>query len=87
MEDDLTTAALRMALASRSVGPGRVHHSGRGWLHAGNEYTDLLKQHGIAFYPTGAGAPASVFAGTPFTLETIKYVAVQDRGRVNTELR
>jgi len=34
MEDDLTLAALRMALASRSVGPGLVHHSDRGSQYA-----------------------------------------------------
>ena len=47
MEDDLTLAALRMALASRSVGPGLVHHSDRGSQYASNEYTDLLKDNGI----------------------------------------
>ena len=30
MEDDLTLAALRMALASRTIRPGLVHHSDRG---------------------------------------------------------
>ena len=47
MEDDLTLAALRMALASRNVQPGLVHHSDRGSQYASNDYTDLLKEHGI----------------------------------------
>ena len=47
MEDDLTLAALRMALASRSVRPGLVHHSDRGSQYASIDYTDLLKDRGI----------------------------------------
>jgi putative transposase len=43
MEDDLTLAALRMALASRNIRPGLVHHSDRGSQYASNDYTDLLK--------------------------------------------
>jgi transposase InsO family protein len=42
MEDDLTLAALRMALTQRSIRPGLVHHSDRGSQYASNEYTDLL---------------------------------------------
>jgi hypothetical protein len=47
MQDDLTLAALRMALASRSIRPGLVHHSDRGSPYASNDYTDLLKDRGI----------------------------------------
>ena len=47
MQDDLTLAALRMALTQRSIRPGLVHHSDRGSQYASNEYTDLLKDHGI----------------------------------------
>ena len=43
LEDELTLAALRMALSHRSVQPGLVHHSDRGSQYASNEYTDLLK--------------------------------------------
>ena len=47
MEDDLTLAALRMALTQRSIRPGLVHHSDRGSQYASNEYTDLLKERGV----------------------------------------
>ena len=47
LEDDLTLAALRMALSQRTVQPGLVHHSDRGSQYASNDYTDLLKAHGI----------------------------------------
>lgn len=47
MEDDLTVAALQMALSQRTVLPGLVHHSDRGSQYASGDYTDLLKSHGI----------------------------------------
>ncbi len=47
MEDDLPLAALRMALASRNIGPGLVHHSDRGSQYASTDCTDLLKDRGI----------------------------------------
>jgi transposase InsO family protein len=43
IEDELTLAALRMALRQRSIQPGLVHHSDRGSQYASNDYTDLLK--------------------------------------------
>jgi len=45
LEDELTLAALRMALRERQPVPGLVHHSDRGVQYASNDYTDLLKQH------------------------------------------
>jgi putative transposase len=47
LEDDLTLAALRMALSQRMIQPGLVHHSDRGSQYASADYTDLLKAHGI----------------------------------------
>ena len=43
MEDDLTLAALRMALELRHPAAGCVHHSDRGSQYASGDYTDLLK--------------------------------------------
>src|SRR5438552_6439006 len=43
MEDDLTVAALRMALEVRRPSAGLVHHSDRGSQYASGDYTDLLK--------------------------------------------
>jgi putative transposase len=47
LEDDLTLAALQMAIARRVVEPGLVHHSDRGSQYASGDCTDLLKNHGI----------------------------------------
>jgi len=46
VEDDLTMAALHMALKLRRPSPGLVHHSDRGSQYASTDYTDLLKAHG-----------------------------------------
>jgi transposase InsO family protein len=47
LEDELTLAALRMAISRRDVQPGLVHHSDRGSQYASTDYTDLLKNHKI----------------------------------------
>src|SRR5258706_8042183 len=47
MEDELTLAALRMALTRRVVEAGLVHHSDRGSQYASNDYTDLVQANGI----------------------------------------
>lgn len=47
LEDSLTLAALRMALAQRPVRPSLVHHSDRGIQYASGDYTGLLKEHAI----------------------------------------
>ena len=47
LEDKLTLAALRMALARRTVTAGLVHHSDRGAQYASTDYTGLLQERGI----------------------------------------
>lgn len=47
LEDELTIAALRMALESRMPAPGLVHHSDRGVQYASRDYTALLKSRDI----------------------------------------
>ena len=47
LEDRLTLAALRLALAQRPVGVGLVHHSDRGTQYASGDYIRELKEHGI----------------------------------------
>jgi len=44
---ELAVAALEMALETREVGPGLVHHSDRGVQYASDDYTKVLKSHGI----------------------------------------
>lgn len=53
LEDELTMAALRMALERRIPGPGLVHHSDRGVQYASQNYTDLLKTRGITISMSG----------------------------------
>ena len=57
MEDALTLGALRMALSRRVVGPGLIHHSDRGSQYASGDYTDLLKENGIAISMSRKGNP------------------------------
>jgi len=75
MEDDLTLAALQMALAQRNVRPGLVHHSDRGSQYASNEYTDLLKDCQIDISMSRKGNPWDNAACESF-MKTLKYEEV-----------
>jgi len=75
MEDDLTLAALRMALANRNVGSGLVHHSDRGSQYASNDYTDLLKDNDITISMSRKGNPWDNAACESF-MKTLKYEEV-----------
>ena len=75
LQDELTLAALRMALASRSVRPGLVHHSDRGSQYASKDYTDLLKDRGIDISMSRRGNPWDNAACESF-MKTLKYEEV-----------
>ena len=75
LEDELTLAALRMALSRRSAPPGLVHHSDRGSQYASNDYTDLLKMHGIDISMSRKGNPWDNAACESF-MKTLKYEEV-----------
>ena len=72
MEDELTLTALRMALSRRSIQPGLVHHSDRGSQYASNDYTDLLKAHGIDISMSRKGNPWDN-AACESCMKTLKY--------------
>ena len=57
MEDDLSLAALRMALESRRPLSGWVHHSDRGSQYASGEYTDMLKSRGCQISMSHKASP------------------------------
>ena len=57
LEDELTLAALRMALEGRIPAAGLVHHSDRGIQYASQDYTDLLKQREITISMSRKGNP------------------------------
>ncbi len=73
--DELTLAALRLALARRAVQPGLVHHSDRGSQYASSDYTDLLRQHGIDISMSRKGNPWDNAACESF-MKTLKYEEV-----------
>lgn len=75
LEDSLTLSALRMALAHRTIQPGLVHHSDRGSQYASNDYTELLKNKGIAISMSRKGNPWDNAACESF-MKTLKYEEV-----------
>ena len=75
LEDELTLGALRMALARRSIEPGLVHHSDRGTQYASTDYTNLLKERGIAISMSRKGNPWDNAACESF-MKTLKYEEV-----------
>jgi putative transposase len=46
MRTELALDALNMALRSREIEPGLIHHSDRGSQYASHDYQNILKQHG-----------------------------------------
>jgi transposase InsO family protein len=75
LEDDLTIAALRMALLLRSPAPGLVHHSDRGVQYASYAYTEILQQHQIRISMSRKGNPYDNAACESF-MKTLKYEEV-----------
>jgi putative transposase len=75
LQDDLTLAALRMALAHRVTQSGLVHHSDRGSQYASDDYTGLLKDRGIAISMSRKANPWDNAACESF-MKTLKYEEV-----------
>ena len=71
LEEDLTLAALRMALELRRPEPGLVHHSDRGSQYASGEYTDLLQAHGCQISMSRKASPWEN-AGCESWIKTLK---------------
>jgi transposase InsO family protein len=72
---ELALEALRMALASRPVAPGLVHHSDRGVQYASSVYTELLKEQGIRISMSRPGNPYDNAQAERF-MRTLKYEEV-----------
>lgn len=75
LEDELTMAALQMALERRIPAPGLVHHSDRGVQYASQDYTDLLQSRGITISMSRKGNPYDNAACESF-MKTLKYEEV-----------
>jgi transposase InsO family protein len=57
LEAELAIGALKMALGTRRIGPGLVHHSDQGVQYACYEYTDMLKENKIEISMSRRGNP------------------------------
>lgn len=75
LEDELTLAALRMALEQRAPAAGLVHHSDRGVQYASQDYTGVLKSRGIEISMSRTGNPYDNAACESF-MKTLKYEEV-----------
>ena len=75
LEAELALAALRMALATRPIRPGLVHHSDRGVQYASHAYTNLLKVHEIQISMSRTGNPYDNAQAESF-IKTLKYEEV-----------
>lgn len=75
LDASLTVTALSMALRERTVRPGLVHHSDRGVQYASGEYTDLLKNSGIAISMSRKANPWDNAACESF-MKTLKHEEV-----------
>ncbi|HME32437.1 MAG TPA: IS3 family transposase [Terriglobales bacterium] len=75
LEDELTIAALRMAIDRRGPKPGLVHHSDRGVRYASRDYTDRLRAHGMVISMSRKGNPYDNAIAESF-IKTLKYEEV-----------
>ena len=75
LEDDLSLAALCMALRSRTPAAGLVHHSDRGIQYASGDYTNLLKGNKILISMSRKGNPYDNAICESF-IKTLKYEEV-----------
>jgi transposase InsO family protein len=75
LEDDLAIAALKMAFRRRAPTKALTHHSDRGVQYASNDYTALLKDHGVAISMSRKGNPYDNAACESF-MKTLKYEEV-----------
>jgi transposase InsO family protein len=75
IEDDLAIAALKMAFRRRTPPEGLTHHSDRGSQYASNDYTGLLKDHGVRISMSRSGNPYDNATCESF-MKTLKYEEV-----------
>jgi putative transposase len=75
LEDELTLAALRLAIQRRKPVAGLVHHSDRGVQYASREYTALLEEHGVRISMSRRGNPYDNALAESF-MKTLKYEEV-----------
>jgi transposase InsO family protein len=82
LDTRLTMQALAMALSTRQVRAGLVHHSDRGVQYASAEYTDALKAAGITISMSRRANPYDNAQAERF-IKTLKYEEVYLREYAN----
>jgi transposase InsO family protein len=75
LDTELSRSALEMALATRTVGPGLIHHSDRGVQYAAGDYTDILTKNSIVISMSRKGNPYDNAYAESF-MKTLKYEEV-----------
>lgn len=75
IDTQLTLAALRMALQTRTLQPGLMHHSDRGVQYASADYVALLQEHQIQISMSRTGNPYDNAKAERF-MRTLKYEEV-----------
>jgi putative transposase len=75
IDTELALAALRMALRTRTVPAGLVHHSDRGVQYAAADYVALLHEHQIQISMSRTGNPYDNAKAERF-MRTLKYEEV-----------
>ena len=72
IDTELALKALRMALKTRTVSPGLIHHSDRGVQYAAADYVALLQEHKIQISMSRTGNPYDNAKAERF-MRTLKY--------------
>ena len=75
LDHRLTMTALRMAISTRKIRPGLVHHSDRGVQYAAKGYTELLMSYGIVISMSRRGNAYDNAKAERF-MRTLKYEEV-----------
>jgi putative transposase len=89
MKTELVSDALTMAIARRRPGQGLLHHSDRGVQYASDDYTNMLKMHGMTMSMSGKGdcwdnaVKESFWATLKTELVNHEHYATQEQARAS----
>ena len=72
IDTELSLAALQMALNTRTIQPGLVHHSDQGVQYAATDYVAVLREHKIEISMSRTGNPYDNAKAERF-MRTLKY--------------
>lgn len=72
IDTQLTLAALQMALHTRTIKPGLIHHSDQGVQYAATDYVAILQEHKIEISMSRTGNPYDNAKAERF-MRTLKY--------------